>query len=172
VRNYLIYGGIIALAGIVINFSLGGFKSIEPELVSTKGVTIYGALYEGEHSSDLLSNQISYYRNLVDDSDQEGILTIINYIQPDLEKRGIIRQFIGIEWLNVGYENEGLMDSLIIEPYNGIQFRMKVTPLVMPSPEKLKQQAAEAAELMDSELLGHSIEQYMDGFLIINFPMK
>ena len=113
-RNYLIYGGIIALAGIVINFSLGGFKPIEPELVSTKGVTIYGALYEGGHSSDLLSNQISYYQGLLDGSDQLGTLTIINYIQPDLEKRGVIKQYIGIEWINEGNDREELIDSLFI----------------------------------------------------------
>lgn len=160
------------MAGIVINYSLGGFQKIEAELISAKGSTIYGAVYEGGHSSDLLSDQIEHYRSIIDDSNQEGTLTIVNYMQSGLEKRGIIKQFIGIEWTNESILSEESMDSLVINSYNGFQFRLRIKPLVMPSPEKLKLLATEAAELMDSELLGYSIEQYKDGYLIINFPLK
>ena len=47
-----------------------------------------------------------------------------------------------------------------------------IQPLVMPSPEKLKRMANEAAELMAGELQGYSIEQYKERFLIINYPLK
>lgn len=171
-KKYLIFGGIIVLAGIVINYSLGGFKNIEPQLISTHNNIIYGFLYEGGHSSDSLNNQIAYYRSVLNKSNQPGTLTIINYTQLNLEKRGMVKQFIGIEWENnINHSNKPL-DSLIIKPYNGFQFRIPIKPLVMPSPEKLKRLANEAAELMEGELQGHSIEQYKDRLLIINFPLK
>lgn len=171
-RKYLIFGGIIVLAGIVINYTLGGFKQIEPQLISTHDTIIYGLLYEGGHASDSLNEQISNYRKILNESNQPGTLTIVNYIQSNLEKRGMVKQFIGIEWgNNVNHLNNPL-DSLNIKSYNGFQFRIPIKPLVMPSPEKLQRLANEAAELMDGELQGYSIEQYEDRLLIINFPLK
>jgi hypothetical protein len=172
VKKYLIFGGIIVLAGIVINYSLGGFKNIEPQLISTHDTIIYGVFYEGGHSSDSLNNQIAYYRNLLSESNQPGNLTIVNYAQLNLEKRGMVKQFIGIEWENNINRSNKPLDSLRIKSYNGFQFRIPIKPLVMPSPEKLKRLVNEATELMDGELQGYSIEQYKDRLLIINFPLK
>lgn len=171
-KKYLILGGIIIFAGVVINYSLGGFKPVEPELISSNGITLYGWTYEGSHSSDSLGNQIETLRNIIDNSDQQGILTIVNYIRPELEKRGVVKQFIGIEWLETKPANLNNIDSLIIEPYNGIQFVIPIKPLVMPSPEKLKSLALESAKAMDTELINLSIEQYKDKSLILNFPLK
>jgi len=172
VKKYLIFGGIILLVGIVINFSLGGFKNIEPQLISNHNTIIYGFLYEGGHSSDSLNNQIAYYRNVLSESNQPGTLTIVNYAQLNLEKRGMVKQFIGIEWENNINRSNKPLDSLNIKTYNGFQFRIPIKPLVMPSPEKLKRLANEAAKLMEGELQGYSIEQYNDRFLIINYPLK
>jgi hypothetical protein len=172
VKKYLIIGGIIVLAGIVINYSLGGFKNVEPQLISTHNTIIYGFLYEGGHSSDSLNNQIAYYRKVLNESNQPGTLTIVNYAQLNLEKRGMVKQFIGIEWENNINRSNKPLDSLRIKSYNGFQFRIPIQPLVMPSPEKLKRMAKEAAELMAGELQGYSIEQYKDRFLIINYPLK
>ena len=171
-RKFLLLGGIIVLAGVVINYSLGGFSQIEPELVSTQGTIIYGSLYEGSHSSDSLNDQVTHYRKILTESGQSGTLTIVNYIQPSFEKRGMIRQFVGIAWENNVNNTIEQLDSLIIEPYNGFQFRIPIKPLVMPSPEKLKRLSNEAAELMEKELQDYSIEQYKDHLLIINYPLK
>lgn len=160
------------LAGIVINYTLGGFKQIEPQLISTHDTIIYGLLYEGGHASDSLNEQISNYRKILNESNQPGTLTIVNYIQSNLEKRGMVKQFIGIEWENNVNHLNNPLDSLNIKSYNGFQFRIPIKPLVMPSPEKLQRLANEAAELMDGELQGYSIEQYEDRLLIINFPLK
>ena len=160
------------LAGIVINYSLGGFKNVEPQLISTHDTIIYGLLYEGGHSSDSINNQVSHYRKILSESNQPGTLTIVNYIQSNLEKRGMVKQFIGIEWEKIANSSNKPLDSLIIKSYNGFQFRIPIQPLVMPSPEKLKRLANEAAEIMEGELQAYNIEQYKDRFLIINFPLK
>jgi hypothetical protein len=172
VRKYLILGGLILFGGIVINYSLGGFKQIEPELVSSPATTIYGLLYEGGHSSDSLENQVLRLRKILSASEQSGVLTIVNYNQSSLEKRGMIKQFIGIEWAQNGKNLSQSLDSLVIDGYNGFQFRIPIKPLVMPSPEKLKNLAEEASQSMAGKLQGFSIEQYKDGFLIINYPLE
>ena len=64
------------------------------------------------------------------------------------------------------------LESLTIDGYNGLQFRIPIRPLVMPSPEKLKKLAAEAASEMEGILMDFSIEQYKDQVLINNFPLK
>jgi hypothetical protein len=162
----------VLLAGIVINYSLGGFKSIEPSLVSNDKTTIYGFLYEGGHSSDSLNNQIALLRDILNGSNTGGTLTIVNYIQPRLEKRGVIRQFIGIEWKDNSKHTIISLDTLTIPGYNGLQFRIPIRPLVMPSPERLKKLANAAATEMEANLMDFSIEQYKDQVLINNFPLK
>ena len=122
------------LAGIVINYSLGGFKNVEPQLISTHDTIIYGLLYEGGHSSDSLNNQVAHYRKILSESNQPGTLTIVNYAQLNLEKRGMVKQFIGIEWENNISPSNKPLDSLKIKSYNGFQFRIPIKPLVMPSP--------------------------------------
>lgn len=171
-RKYLILGALLVLAGIVINFSLGGFKKIEPELISTHTTVIYGSLYEGGHSSDSLTNLIAHFHEILTESNHSGTLTIVNYMQEKLEKRGLVKQFVGIEWEKSANNPKRPLDSLSISPYNGFQFRLPIKPLVMPSPEKLKKLAREAAQAMDAELQGYTIEQYRDRLLIINFPLK
>lgn len=171
-KKYLVFGAIIIIAGVVVNYSLGGFKPIVPGLVSSNGVTLYGWHYEGRYSSETVDKHIETLRDILNNTDQEGVLTIVNYIKPDLEKRGVVQQFIGIEWINKNGPNNNDLDSLIIQPYNGIQFSVPIKPLVMPSPEKLKNLALEAAQEMDTELLYFSIEQYKDKSLILSFPLK
>ncbi len=171
-KKYFVFAGIILLFGLVINYSLGGFETIKPNIISTYNTTIYGFLYEGSHASDSLANQVALLRKILDDGDIIGTLTIVNYIQPALEKRGVIRQFIGIETEHYLTHNRYSLDSLKINSYNGIQFRIPIRPLVMPSPEKLKKLAKEAAISMNSELASYSIEYYKDKFLITNFPLQ
>jgi hypothetical protein len=171
-KKYFILGGLIVLAGVVINYSLGGFEPVKPELISNRQTVIYGWPYEGSYSSDSLTNQIAALRKIIKENDHIGTLTIINYQQPKLEQRGMVKQFVGIEWENSKVNPPSGMDSLIIEAYNGFHFRIPIKPLVMPSPEKLKHLAAEAAQSMDGELQDFSIEQYQNNFLITNFPLK
>lgn len=158
------------MAAVVINYTLGGFKEIQPGLVTTGKTVIYGKEYQGSYNSEVLDELLAELRGEIAESSSAGQLTIVNYHQDDLEKRGMVKQFVGIVWSDsqkiLGY------DSLVIEEYNGAQFRIPVKPLVMPSPEKLKSLAEEMAENMTASLAGYSIEQYQDKTLVINFPFK
>lgn len=161
---------IIALAAVVINYSLGGFEGVEPGLITSTKVVVYGKTYEGQYNSAALDELLDELRAAIDANEAQGRLTIINYHQPELEKRGTVKQFVGITW--AGQPGSEDYDSLVVEPYNGVQFRIPVRPLVMPSPEKLRDQAAVMAAEMQTTLAGYSLEQYQDKTLVINFPFK
>ena len=171
-RKYLILGGIIVITGIVVNFTLGGFEPIEPVLISAHKTRLYGWHYEGYHASDSLDRQVEKLRDILAATGQPGTLTIVNYLQPELEKRGVVKQFVGIDWGNTSYTNDYKLDTLSIAAYNGFQFVISIKPLVMPSPEKLKRMAREAAKNMDAQLQDISIEQYKNKTLIVNFPLN
>ena len=169
-KKFFAIAAVILIAAFVINYSLGGFDSVKPGLISTTDVTYFGSYYEGRYNSDTLEEIIASLRSKIE-KEGSGVLTIINYQEEDLEKRGIVKQFVGIEWPVQAPKNHGL-DSLYITAYNGVQFRVPIRPLVMPSPKKLIDMATEMATEMNTVVQGISIEQYQQGKLIINFPMK
>lgn len=167
-KKYILFAIIIALAGLIINYSLGGFKPVEPGLISVDATTIYGRWYEGRYNSETLDELLGELRAKIAESNIPGQITIVNYLQPELEKRGTVKQFVGIIWQ--AKPAEITYDSLILEAYNGAQFSIPVRPLVMPSPEKLKRLAESMAADTGTLLAGYSIEQYQDKTLVINFP--
>lgn len=171
-KKFLVISAVILLAAVIINYALGGFREIEPGLVSTKAITLYGFQYEGRYNSNELDNKITQLRTLLDASEQDGTLTIINYMQPEFEKRGVVKQFVGIIWEKDTTSSLVNLTTLQLEPCNAIQFEVPVKPLVMPSPEKLRKLAEEMAEQMESQLAGWSMEQYRGQKLIINYPIK
>jgi len=170
VKKYVLFAALIAAAALVINFVLGGFEAIEPGLVTSEKVIVYGRLYEGRYNSEALDELLAELRSTITNSGEPGQLTIINYHQAELEKRGTVKQFIGIIWQQSSAPSA--YDSLVIEPYNGAQFRIPVKPLVMPSPEKLRGLAEALATDMNTSLAGYSVEQYQDKNLVINFPFS
>jgi hypothetical protein len=172
VKKFLIIGALVVIGAVIINYTLGGFEPVQPSLISSQTLTLYGQHYEGRYNSEALDELIANLRKRIDESENEAVLTIVNYNQEELEKRGVVKQFVGINWKALPLENNTDLDSITIEQYNGVQFAIPIKPLVMPSPEKLKKEAEAMAESMNTELVGLSIEQYQNNSLIINYPFK
>ena len=170
IKKVIIIALLIAAAAVLINYSLGGFKPVKPQLVSLHDTVIYGKLYEGSYNSELLSELIDQYRRELEKHQQAGQLTIVNYDQPDLEKRGMVKQFVGIIWRGQSARSDS--DSLVLPACNAVQFKIPIKPLVMPSPEKLNEMARDYSIQMETTLLGYSIEQYLGKSLIINYPLN
>ena len=168
-KKFLLIAALVAFAGIIINYTLGGFKTIEPSLVSVDEAVVYGRFYEGSYKSEALSELVDELRAEQVNSNN-GILTIVNYHQEEYEKRGTIKQFVGIIWKERPASTR--YDTLVIPAYNAAQFRLQVKPLVMPSPKKLNNLAEDFAITMESTLQGISIEQYKDNTLFINYPIN
>ena len=170
-KKFFLIGGLVVFGAIIINYTLGGFKPLEPALISSQSLTLYGQHYEGRYNSEALDELIGDLRRRIDESESEASLIIVNYNQEELEKRGVVKQFVGISWKELPLERINL-DSITLQQYNGVQFTVPIKPLVMPSPEKLKKEAEAMAQSMNTELRGISIEQYQDNNLIINYPFK
>ena len=98
-KKYLVFGAIIIIAGVVVNYSLGGFKPIVPGLVSSNGVTLYGWHYEGRYSSETVDKHIETLQDILNNTDQEGVLTIVNYIKPDLKNEVSFNNLLALNGL-------------------------------------------------------------------------
>ncbi len=170
-KKYFVLGGFIVIAGVLINYILGGFDPLNAEVVEQPAMVLYGWPYEGSYKSAALDEQVEKLRQMVQQSPDSGTLTIVNYLQPELEKKGMVRQFTGIVWQQ-RQTGTGAMDTLQLAGGEAIRFRLKIRPLIMPTPEKLTRLAASKAAQMESTLAGYSIEQYVNDALIVTFPLK
>ena len=170
-RKYLALGGIIILSALAINYFLGGFKKVKPTYAVIDDLSIYGQAYEGRYTSDSLDNVIKFLQDQIAETDTSGSLVIVNYLQEDLEKLGVVKQFVGIIWADPPETNLGL-DTLLVPTAQVIQFSVPINPLVMPSPEKLKKMAVDEATRMGRNMLGYSIEQYQNRQLVVSFPIE
>lgn len=173
-KRYFFIGVAILTLGILINYSLGGFATVEPYLIEVKGYTIYGTEYKGSYKGDKLGVLINELKILQPLLEVDTDVTIINYIDKEQETIGNITNFVGLQLNeNVG-TTSGLenLEKRTIAATKAVRLNVKVKPLVMPSPEKIKKIAFEYASKEGLQLQQYSIERYSsDGILIIEFPI-
>jgi len=172
-KKYYIIGAIVLLAGLALNYKFGGFDKTEPQLVEVNDYTIYGASYEGSYKSNALSSLVNKMQTLQKSMGANTNVVLVNYIDEAKETLGIVSNFVGIETeLAMGSELEKL-EKRTIKAQKAIRVVVKINPLVMPSPEKIKALAFKMAAKEGLVLQNLSIEQYRnDGTLIIDFPVK
>lgn len=173
-KKYFILGAAIIVFGLLINYTLGGFASIEPKMVDVHDYTIYGAAFEGSYKSDQLTELVEKMRVVQKGLGGKADVVIVNYLDQNKENIGLVKNFVGIR------ANEALPDSItktfekrIIKAKKALRAKVKIKPLVMPSPEKVKKKAFEMAEFEGVKLQNLSIEQYLDtGILVVEFPLE
>ena len=172
-KKYFFIGAVVLLVGLAINYSLGGFKTIEPKLVEVDNYIVYGKPYEGSYNSNWLTNMGEVMRRLQQEITDSTDLVIINYINKAKETVGNVDNFVGLSLKND--TNNGALDKLekrIIKANKAIRLTVKIQPMVMPSPEKIKELAFELAAKEGLQLQQFSIEKYSaNGLLIIEFPV-
>jgi len=172
-KKYFIAGTVILVIGLAINYGLGGFKTIEPEMVEVEDYVVYGKPYEGSYKSNWLANMVEEMRTLQEGIDDSTDLVIINYINEAKETLGDINNFVGLS-LKSDSGNVALskLEKRIIKASKAIRLKVKIQPMVMPSPEKIKGLALDYAKRNGLDLQQISIEKYStDGLLIIEFPV-
>src|SRR5210317_594349 len=128
---------IILIGGLVLNNLLGGFQKVEVDLIDATNYYVYGKEFAGRYNSDKLQGLIDETRTRLSENLLEGELVIINYQDERSEKRGDLKQFIGVLSTSENTKNEqsGLLLRKI-ELSQVIEARIEVVKLVMPSPEK------------------------------------
>ncbi len=173
-KKYVLLGAIVLAVGIIINYSLGGFTSLEPKIVTVDNYTIYGTSFEGNYKSNKLTKLVENMRTNQQKIKSHSDLIIVNYINEAKETTGLLTNFIGISTSDtVNYKLLGTLEKRVIAATKAVRISIKVQPLVMPSPEKIKKAAFNFAKKKNITLQNLSIEQYQEnGFLIIEYPIK
>lgn len=173
-KKYLFMGGVVLVAGFLINYTLGGFATIEPVIIETDNYIIYGTEFEGSYKSSNLSNLVNEMRSHQDQLETSADLVIVNYINEAKETIGDVTNFVGLRINRKA--NTTLLEEFerrIIKASQAIRISVKIKPLVMPSPEKIKSVAFEYATSQGIKLRGLSIEQYKEnGVLVVEFPIE
>lgn len=173
-KKYLFMGGVILVAGFLINYTLGGFATIEPEIIETDNYIIYGTDFEGSYKSSKLSNLVNEMRSHQQQLETSSDLVIVNYINEAKETIGDITNFVGLR-INTKPNSTvlGAFEKRIIKASRAVRISVKIKPLVMPSPEKIKSVAIEYATSQGIQLQDLTIEQYKEnGVLVVEFPIK
>ena len=163
---------IVLIAGLVINYKLDGFSKLEATLVTSEEYILYGQYYEGRYNDDELEALIVSTRDWVQ-SNKVGELAIVNYFNGEDERRGKIKQFVGViitDDKQQAWPED--FEILEIKANETIEVKVSIRALVMPSPEKIKNIAIDFADNNNKKLQQMSIERYNDtGFLIVHFPL-
>ena len=173
-KKYVVIGIAILCAGLLINYILGGFAQVLPQVVQVDNYVVYGAEYEGSYKSARLGNMVEEMRSYQGEIDSKTDVVIINYIDEAKETLGIVTNFVGLSLKNSAEKIEiDPQEKRIIRASKSIRIKVAVKPLVMPSPEKIKAMAFKLAQEKGYKLQNISIEQYNEsGMLIIDFPIK
>lgn len=173
-KKYVILAAVVLILGFLVNYSLGGFEDIKPQLIEVNNYTVYGSGFEGSYKSNQLSELVEKMRTHQQNLESTSDLVIINYINDAKETIGKIDYFVGIRLSNSSDEaNMTEFEQRIIEAKKAIRIEIKVKPLVMPSPEKINETAFTFAEQSGVKLQNLSVEQYtQNGVLIIEYPVQ
>ncbi len=171
-KKYYIIGAIVLFAGVLINYKFGGFDKVEPQLIEVNDYIIYGRNYEGSYKSNALNSLVNDMRLQQEQLNPKANVVIVNYIDEAKETLGIVSNFVGLS--GVATPNEELigLEKRVIKASKSVRVVVKIKPLAMPSPEKIKAKAFKLAKEEGLELQNLSIEQYNEnGTLIIDFPV-
>lgn len=172
-KKYFILGAAVVIFGLLINYTLGGFTPVQAEKVEVSDYVIYGIAFEGSYKSNGLSELVEKMRQLQQDFNGAADVVIVNYYNEDKEKIGLVNNFVGIRFHSAEPDSLAGLEKRVIKAQHALRSEVKIRPLVMPSPEKIKKKAFDLAEQKGIELQKFSIEQYNDsGVLQVEFPVK
>ncbi|MCF6351510.1 MAG: hypothetical protein L3J06_00725 [Cyclobacteriaceae bacterium] len=172
-KKYFVIGVIILIGGVLFNYKLGGFDAVKPHLVDVQDYVVHGSNYKGSYKSNALNSLVDTMRIRQKTLNTEASITIINYIDEAKETLGIVSNFVGLSGVSASNEELIGLEKRVIKATKSVRIIVKIKPLVMPSPEKIKAAAFEFAEGNGLELQKLSIEQYSTkGNLVIDFPVQ
>jgi hypothetical protein len=173
VKKYFLLAAVVLIGGIAINYSLGGFTKVEPKLIEVNNYVIYGTAFEGSYKSDELTILVDNMRNHQLQIANNTDLVVVNYIDDTKETIGKISNFVGlVPDKDFNFNEPEEFEKRIIRATRAIRIEVKIKPLVMPSPEKIKNTAIEFAIANKLKLQNLSIEKYQEnGVLVVEFPV-
>ncbi|MCB0494863.1 MAG: hypothetical protein KDC79_01890 [Cyclobacteriaceae bacterium] len=172
-KKYFVLGAAVVILGLLINYALGGFAAMEPKLIEVNDYTIYGEPFEGSYKSTELSELVNKMREKQKQFGEAADVVIVNYFNEDKERVGYVKNFVGLQFNASEPDSIAGLQKKIIKANKALEIKIKIKPLIMPTPEKIQDKATEMAEFDSLKLKGLSIEQYKEsGVLVVEFPIE
>ena len=174
-RQRLLYAVLIAgLTSVIISsiyFLLGGFAEIAVFQLKAEKKNIIGKSFTGKYNDPDLEFLWTESRALLQDSALVGNLTVVNYLDPDLNVDEV-HQFIGISL------TEGMAEipsGFKVQPVNmneKLIVFLSMHPWVRPRPRKINEMFETFATEQGLVLADYSIEtHFKDNSLTIEMPI-
>ncbi|NNF36775.1 MAG: hypothetical protein HKN68_21920 [Saprospiraceae bacterium] len=174
-KNLLLVAGLIIVISSISYYFLGGLNDIQYSIQSAKPYNLIGKEYSGSNSSIKLKSIYDQMKELLDSTFPGGVLVIVNDESQYDPEDNKVWYFIGIIPKSSTYP-EQIPEDYIVRRFNSkkiVRAKIEAHNLVMPKPEKVRDQARTLAEREGLELSQYSIEKYLDeGVMEIDFLVK
>ncbi|MTI31667.1 hypothetical protein [Xanthovirga aplysinae] len=156
----------------IVYIQLGGFNEVKISVKENINYTLIGKSFEGRYKSKEVKNIFFDTRRLLEEGELHGTLAII-YDQDPSENEGNMKSFTGIilekpiSKIPKGFEERKF------KAFTVVQAQINAHPLVMPTPEKIKEKLKIYAQEQGLELQDISIEKLVgERELVVEIPVK
>lgn len=162
-------GVLVAIVAIIFYYTLGGGEQLEFTLTSYPEFYVTGRYFEGKYHAPEAKKQFFAAKERAE-SQPGATLTIINY-RMDSPKE--VRQFIGTGSTEKPTHVPDSLEVRTFPAHHVIHTTINAHNLVMPTPEEVREKAAEFARSKGYQLDTLSYESYIsDRELRVNFPVR
>lgn len=171
-RSIVALLAIMVIGGAAIYFYLGGLNTVEVSVENVEDYNLVGIRFKGQGDSDTLRNAFFEARELLENGDLNGILTLLHYKDTTLAEEEV-NVFVGVK-LNAGTADlPDHYERLTIPARRTVRATIQAHNSVMPNSSTIEQRLLDKAEELRFELQDFTIEQYLnERELLIDMPVR
>lgn len=170
VKKYIVPIASLLIIFLIVYYFLGGFNTIEIQIVNAENYVIAGKTYQGPFEEDSLKNIFFQMRAYIDHGQLQGTVSVVNY---DLDYASVdsIHQLIGILVDTPASGPEDIQtDTLIAQ--KAVRAIVHAHPIVMPRPDQVIEKIKAYARENAITLKDYSVEQYIaDNEIWVDVPL-
>lgn len=135
-KKYLILG-LILLLTILSYYWLGGFQSVQKQIIENPEITVLGFYYKGKIGSDTLQNLFEQARQLVLNKEYAKSIALVYYGEANQET-GAVENFIGVKTDNHSIKKiPNKWEYRKFKSTTSVIGCIEASVLVMPTPETM-----------------------------------
>jgi len=157
---------LVAVGILFIYYWLGGFNPLEIRTMVVNNYYVAGRYFEGAYKSDTMANYFMETKQMIEEGQLEGILTLIYYQEP-LGRRGLIKSFVGVNLADTSITLPSGFEWRQIEARQVVQAKVHAHVAVMSNPETIKESIRDHAKKEGLKLASYSIERYLSDWEVI-----
>ena len=175
-KYFIILAGVISIALFALYWYFGGFEKIKVQEVKEGKfykINLWGKEYHGNMNDTTWKKMFMEIRDDIIHGKLSDPITIVYFRKPELHEKKIrIDAFIGAGKLN-GLPAPGDLEEKTITRQGALRVRLTMHPIVMPGPEKVRQEINAYATRNHITLDTLLIEKYFhDNSLDVEIPIE